>query len=187
MLEPIFVPTNVAAPLEPRTQHPSPHSLAHLTRTGALIPATPTHPQGSHSRPCHARSHRRKPTPLPLGLGVLQDASLRVSSRRASHEIVPHSPHRRDGSPPATAVPPPESLARSISLGASTSMTPSTSLGHSKTCLLKDSPRGASPGSLSSAATVPGVGVFGWSGGGRGGGGGDRKVSRDGGSAPLTF
>ncbi|CAM9286399.1 unnamed protein product [Ectocarpus sp. 4 AP-2014] len=102
-------------------------------------------------------------------------------------EIVPPSSHRRDGSPPATAVPPPESSARSMSPGASTSMTPSACLGQSETHLLKESPRRTSPGSLSSAATVPGVGVFGWSGGGRGGGSGGRKLSRDVGSASLTY
>ncbi|CAM9737189.1 unnamed protein product [Ectocarpus sp. 8 AP-2014] len=102
-------------------------------------------------------------------------------------EIFPPSSNRRDGSPPATAVPPPESSARSMSPGASASMTPSACLGQSETRLLKDSPRRTSPDSLSSAATVPGVGVFGWSGGGRGDGSGGRKLSRDVGSAPLTY
>ncbi|CAN0469176.1 unnamed protein product, partial [Ectocarpus sp. 12 AP-2014] len=70
------------------------------------------------------------------------DPSARTRTYGADdREIVPPSSHRRDGSPPATAVQPPGSSARSMSLGASTSMTPSTCLGQSETRLLQDSPR----------------------------------------------
>ncbi|CAM9511484.1 unnamed protein product, partial [Ectocarpus fasciculatus] len=141
------------------------------------------------SRQSNATGEDGEPPPAWESGGVVPAYRQQVgSSRRVSRESVPHSSHRRYGSTPATAVPPPGSSARSMSLGAvtSTSMSPSARLGQSETFLLKDSPRRASRGPLSSAATVPGVGVLGWSGGGRGGGSGGRHLSRDGCSAPLT-